>query len=1046
MQKLAEICIKRPVFASVLVLLFTVVGLFGYLKLGVDRFPDVEFPFVAVSTTLPGAAPEEMETEVTDRIEEAINTVSGIDELRSISGEGYSQVLIQFVLEKDANVAASEVRDRVSRARATLPEDIDEPIVERFDLNAMPIVTIAISADRPISEVTEYVDKVLRRRLESTNGVGQVIIAGGQPRQVNVVTDPARLQAENLTIVDVERALRLENAQTPGGTIKRGGEEFTLRTLGKVNNVEQIEKLAVARRGERTVTIGDVAKVEDATREPDSYSELNGRNAVLLSVRKQSKTNTVQVADAVRERLEEEKALAPAGYEIEITRDESVFIRAATHSVQEHLLLGSAFAAIVVLLFLANWRTTLIAAIAIPTSIISTFGLMWFQGYTLNMVTLLALTLSVGIVVDDAIVVLENIFRYIDEKGYSPFDAAREATREIGLAVMSITLSLIAVFLPIAFMGGIVGQYMGSFGVTMSFAIAISLIVSFTMTPMLSARMLRGKKRSAAEIEEAESTHFHTTRYKWYSPYGWVERIYMVLLGFSLRHRWVIVLLCFGALGSIPILVKNVNKNFLPADDQSDLFVDVRAPEGTSLEATRLILQRIATDLRGLDGVEYTVMTAGESNASNYGSVYVRLVKVQGREYTQFEMMDHIRKQLLPKYKNENLRTSVESADHRGGPGGRNADVMFVVSGPNLDKLADYSKKIADGLKEVKGALDVDSSLVLGKPQYGVTVDRAKAAELGVSVTDVARALRLLVAGDRVSSYDEGGERYDVVLQAPKDIRNNVEMLKGITVTSSRLGSVPITDVVKFESSTGPAEIQRLNRRRQVTIYSGVAPGESQQAVIDAANKIAKDLDMEPGYTSGLAGRSKELAKSATAFFLVFVMSLAFMYLVIAAQFESWLHPLTILLSLPLTLPFALFAVWISNESLNIFSMLGVLVLFAVVKKNSILQIDHANQLRAKGMEKMEAILQSNRDRLRPILMTTAAFVAGMIPLAASTGVGAATNRTIAYVVIGGQTLSLLLTLLAIPVAYSLFDDVIHSRLWGWIGRGFRRRRPAEAA
>jgi len=1043
MQKLAEICIRRPVFASVLVLLLCVTGLFGYFKLGVDRYPDIELPFVTVSTSLPGAAVEEMETEVTDPIEEAINTVSGIKELRSTSMEGNSRIFVEFELEKDPDVATQEVRDRISRILTQLPEDITDPVIEKVDPDSRPVITVAISANRPLREITEYADKELRRRLESAYGVGQVQIVGGEERQINVFVDPVRLRSEGLNITDVSNALRRENAQLPGGTLKRGAEEFTVRTMGRVENVDDLKRLPVGRKGDRTVTVADVAMVEDGIVEKDSIAELNGEPTVLMRIRKQSKTNTVAVVDAVKERLEEMKPGLPSGYQFQILGDDSVFIKASLHNVQEHLIVGSVLAAFVVLLFLASWRSTFIAAVAIPISVVSTFGLMWAMGLTLNVVTLLALTLSVGIVVDDAIVVLENIYRFIEEKGYGPFEAAVHATREIGLAVLSITLSLIAVFLPIAFMDGVVGIYMESFGITMSFAIAVSLLVSFTLTPMLSARMLRKPKHAPAgpgTSEEDVVAHAPVEKKaRWWhrlSPYRLVEATYMGMLRVTLRHRWIIVVVSIAALASIKPLIDNVNKNFMPQDDLSEFEVSIRAPEGTSLEATQLIVSRIARDVQALQGVEYTESSAGGRDASNEGEVDVGLVDVEDRAYTQFELMKHIREKILPAYNKEyTLRTSVNAGGQGGGGGG--SALQYVVTGPDFQKLKEYSEQIMAKIKDVPGAVDVDSSLVIGKPQYGLTINRAKAAELGVSVSDIAQTMRVIVAGDEVSSYDEEGERYDVNLRGVASMRNNPDMLAQVTVASSRLGTVPITDVIDFEPGTGPTEIERLNRRRQVTVSADVEPGFSQQVVIDAANAAAQSLDLEVGYGTTLSGTSKDLDESSQAFFTVFLLSLIFMYLIIAAQFESWLNPFIILLSLPLTMPFALFSVWITDESLNIFSMLGVLVLFAVVKKNSILQIDHTNHLRELGMPRDEAILLANRDRLRPILMTTIAFVAGMIPLAISTGVGSATNHTIASVVIGGQTLSLLLTLLAIPVAYSLFDDAANSRMWKWISGKF---------
>lgn len=1045
MQKLAELCVKRPVFASVLILVLLVFGIFAYRTLGVDRFPKVDFPTITITTVLPGAAPEEIETELTDKIEEAVNTVSGIDELRSASVEGISQVYVTFVLSKDVDVAAQEVRDRVNRILPDLPQDIDQPTVEKMDPDAAPVLAIALSAPLPMKDITEYADKVLRRQIESIAGVGQVMIVGGQARQINVVLDPLKLRAFNLTVADVAKALKTQNVQVPGGSVKQGAKDFTLRTLGRVTNLAEMGLIPIIQKGDHTVIINDVGTVEDGTEEPQSMARLNDTPALLLNIRKQSGTNTVAVVEAVKERLADITKRLPPIYRMEIVRDQSRFIIASINAVKEHLIIGSFLAAIVVLLFLRSGRTTIIAALAIPTSIVSTFTVLSLMGYTLNMLTLLALTLSVGIVIDDAVVVLENIFRYIDEKRYKPFDAAIAATKEIGPAVMAITLSLIAVFLPIAFMGGIVGRFMQSFGVTMASAIVVSLLVSFTLTPMLSARWLKRKLLPGETENDAPITEEHTyedfikehehSDSRGHGFYHYLEAAYLGMLKFSLRFRWIVVLVCVAVLATVPPLMKRIPKNFLPTDDQSEFQLNVRTPEGTSLEATQTTLGRMAAELRRLNGVVYTITSVADTDqhTANQGSVYVRLVDPSQRDFGQIKMMDYVRKNVLPKYKAEKLRTSLTEVPAFSGGGSSVADIAYVLSGPEMDKLMEYSQKLKEALAKIPGAVDIDSSLVVGKPEYGVSVDRAKAADLGVSITDIASTLRLLVAGDKVSDYNELGEQYEVHVRARAGARNNVASLGMVTVPSTKGGAFSLADLVKIGAGVGPSQIDRMNRRRQVTITASMAPGASQQAILDQLDAAAKQMHMSPEYSTGLAGRSKELARTAKSFLMTFMMAFVFMYLVIAAQFESWLNPIIILLALPLTLPFALLSLVIFGQSLNIFSTLGVLVLFAVVKKNAILQIDHTNQLRQLGFPRYEAILAANLDRLRPILMTTVAFVAGMMPLLISEGAGAATNRTISSVVIGGQSLSLLLTLLAIPVAYSLFDDMANSRLWSWL-------------
>ncbi|MEZ5290975.1 MAG: efflux RND transporter permease subunit [Vicinamibacterales bacterium] len=1034
MQWLAALCVRRPVFASVLILTLTVIGGFAFTRLGVDRFPKVDLPTVIITTAQPGAAPEQIETEITDKIEEAVNTISGIDELRSTSSEGVSLVIVSFVLEKDVDVAAQEVRDKINRVIPLLPRTVLQPTIEKMDPDAAPVLTLAISSKRSVREVTEFADKVLRRQLESINGVGQVLVQGGRPRQINVWLDAARLDAYNLTVTDVSRALQAQNNEIPGGRIEQGPANLALRTQGRVQRVDEFNRIVVRQRDTHPILLGDVARVEDGTAEPETLAAIDGVPTVLLSVRRQSGTNTVEVVNAVKARLDELRPTLPAGYDVRVVRDLSLFIEASIKSVEEHLVVGSFLAALVVLVFLWNLRSTVIAAIAIPTSIVATFGLIWYMGFTLNAMTMLALTLSVGIVIDDAIVVLENIYRFIEEKGRSPFEAAVEATREIGLAVMATTLSLVAIFVPVGFMGGIVGRFMKSFGLTMSFAIMVSLLVSFTLTPMLSARWLRRTAGGAGHGGHGSKDG------GFFQP---IDAGYTRLLRWALGHRGVVVgVVVLVLLSSVPLFLV-ANKNFMPNDDQSEFEVGLRAPEGTSLEATELVAGRIGAAIRqALPDVDYTLVTVGDdpSRTPNQGTIYVRLKPLDERRRDQFAVMTAVRDQVLPQFTAANLRTGVRQISPIGGGGNQAAEIQFTISGPDLARLETFAGKVAEAARSMPGAVDVDTSLNVGKPELAVHIDRLKAADLGVQVADAADAIRLLVGGDQVSTYNEGGEQYEVHVRAEAADRTSAAAVARLSVPSSRLGAVPLESVATFSESTAPSEILRLGRQRQVTVYAGLEQGVSQTTVMTAMQDTAAGLDMGPAYRSGFAGRSRELNRAAQNFVLAFVLSLIFMYLILAAQFESWLHPVTILLSLPLTLPFALLSIIVTRQSLNIFSALGLLVLFGVVKKNSILQIDHANQLRDKGLDTKEAVVQASRDRLRPILMTTAAFVAGMIPLVASSGIGSGTNRAIGFVIIGGQTLVLALTLIVTPVAYTLFDDAPRMRVFG--GLRDRLRRP----
>jgi HAE1 family hydrophobic/amphiphilic exporter-1 len=1037
MQWLASLCIKRPVFASVLILSLTVVGAFSFSQLGVDQFPKIDFPTVVITTVQPGAAPEQIETEVTDKIEEAVNTISGIDELRSTSSEGVSLVMVSFLLEKDGDVAAQEVRDKISGVMSQLPKTVQQPRIDRFDPDAAPVISIALTANKPVREVTEYADKVLRRQLESVSGVGQVLLLGGRQRQVNIWLDADRMRAYNVTVTEVSRALQAQNIEVPGGRVDQGGQSLTLRTRGRVLSVPEFKDIIIRQTDGHPISVADVARVEDGEAEPSTIANIDGVPTVLLDVRRQSGTNTVEVVKNIRERLSEITPNLPPGYHARVVRDLSTFIEAAISNVEEHLIIGSILAALVVLLFLANLRSTIIAAVAIPTSIIATFGLIWYMGFTLNLMTMLALTLSVGIVIDDAIVVLENIYRFIEEKHEDKFKAAADATEEIGLAVLATTLSLVAIFVPVGFMGGIVGRFMKSFGLTMAFAILVSLVVSFTLTPMLSARWLKVDAHGKDKHSSKDSRIFHA-----------VDQFYTRLLEWSMSHRAIVAAAAVLVLFSSVPLFMVVPKNFMPQDDQSEFEINLRAPEGTSLEASEVLTNRVASAVREqVPEVDYTLATIGgdQSRTRNLSSIYVRLKPIESRKRDQFVIMNAIRSDVLPVVA-AGSRTSVQPVATIGGGGSQNAEIQFLINGPDLHKLDVISQQLLDKIRALPGVVDPDRSLNAGKPELSVQVDRPKAADLGVQIGDAAEALRWLVGGDQVTTYNEGSEQYEVHLRAEAANRSTEEAIAGLTIPSTRLGSIPLENVARFTSGAAPSDISRLSRQRQVTIYANMVPNASQSEIQNAIQAEYDRLAPGPDYKGGFSGRSKELGRAAQNFVLAFVLSLVFMYLILAAQFESWLHPITILLSLPLTLPFALLAIIIFNQSLNIFSALGLLVLFGVVKKNSILQIDHANQLKATGLNAHDAVIRASRDRLRPILMTTFAFVAGMIPLIVSSGIGSGTNRAIGFVIFGGQSLALLLTLLVTPVAYSLFDDASKVRIFGRARQASPDAVPASAS
>jgi hydrophobic/amphiphilic exporter-1 (mainly G- bacteria), HAE1 family len=1062
MQKLAEICVRRPVFATVIVLLLTVVGGFAFFSLGIDRFPRIDLPTVSVQTTNPGAAPQEIETEVTDIIEAAVNTVPGIDEMRSTSAQGRSTVTITFNLEKDPDVATQEVRDKVSTVLNRLPETADPPIVRKADPDSQPVIQYAISAPRSTVELTDIVVNQIQERVENADGVGEVQVYGGRQREIKVYIDPARLRAYNLSVTEVVTALRQQNLELPGGRLNEGARTVTLRTLSRVGEVGQFNDVVVAARNGYSVKVGDVGRVEDSGVDPASAASLDGVPSVSLAIRKQSGANTIAVIQGVKQRMAEIQPLLPPDLRVVITRDQQEFIETSLHAIEEHLVVGGLLAALIVFLFLWNFRSTIIAALAIPTSIISSFAVIAWLGYSLNQMTMLALTLMVGIVIDDAIVVLENIYRFVEEKGMHPFQAAIEGTREIGLAVMATTLSLLAVFIPVGFMTGIVGRFMSSFGLTAAAAIAVSLIVSFTLTPMLAARWIKPREEAAPGEGEAQdparalparataaashapepaahAEHANSKQGRFYRP---VDRAYMWMLRWSMAHRWVVVVICVGVVASILPLYKWVGYNFLPDEDESAFQINLRAPQGTSLAATQSILDRIARDVREqMPGVRNTLAIAGfgRQQSPSAGFVNVSLVPPGERELSQADLIQRARG-LTRKYPKEyqigvSGTSSIGASIGGGGRGG--SSIGFFLAGPDMEKLDGYSQQLVERLKEDPNFRDADRSLELGTPEVRVLIDRQRAADLGVRAGDVAQALNTLAAGQRVTTFSEGSEQYDVVVQADEQYRRTRDSLREFTVASAGGGTVGLEKLVRLEEGDSPASIDRLNRQRQVTISASVAPTASESEALVAIERHAAALNMEPGYRTGITGQSRELQRANQSFMLAFVLSFVFMYLILAAQFESFIHPVTILLTLPLSIPFALLSTLIAGQRLNIFSALGILLLFGIVKKNAILQIDHTNALRAHGMERYSAILQANRDRLRPILMTTLALVAGMIPLILGTGAGAATNRSIGVLVVGGQSLCLLLTLLAVPVFYSLFEDAKESRVWAAVGGRF---------
>ena len=1033
MQRLAEICIHRPVFASMLILALVVVGATAWTKLGVDRFPYVDLPQVSVRTELPGAAPEEVETEVNQRIEEVVNTVEGITELRSIASQGTSFVMVTFDLKRDIDTAAQDVRDRVAQVVARLPRDARSPVISKFDSDSTPSLTLAVTGPRTLRELTELADKKVKLRIEKASGVGEVRLVGGLQRSINIWIDADRLAAFGLSIEAVRTAISRQNSNVPGGMMTGEREEMPLRTMGRIVDPRAFDDLVIATVEGAPIRIRDIGRAEDGTKEPRSSARLDGVPAVTLEVRRQTGANTVDVIEGVRHLLARAQADLPSDVRIEVLRDQSRYIYAALHEINVHLVVGSLLASLVVLLFMRSLRATVIAAIAIPTSVIATFGVMWALDFTLNSVTMLALVLMVGIVIDDAIVVLENIFRFVEEKKMDSFTAAREATREIGLAVLATTLSLVVIFVPVSFMSSISGRFLFQFGITAAVAVLVSLLVSFTLTPMMSARMLRARQA-------------HDSRAGFY---GYIERSYGWILAHALRWRWVVLLATLAVVATSVPLYKMVRQDYIPSDvDEAEFEINVTGPEGASLPAMDEVMRAIEADVRSTLGVRTTLVTTGASfiGGVNSGSAWIRLAPHEERvfslgrffecllrgepgkafagNYSQRQVMAEIR-QKLRKYRD--LFCSVRNM-RSFNLGGGNFEIDFALRGPELVQLSEYAETLRTRCLEAGGFADLQTTLKLDKPELRAVIDRARAADLGVDPQDVASALRLMVGGDQeVSRFHDHtvNEDYDVQLRLAEKDRTKSGDVQTLYIPRRNSTLVRLDNLVRLERTRAPSRIDRLDRERQVSLRGSVAPGFALADRLEVMKGVAKELGMSASYTTSVAGRGKELERTGVEFLWAFLLSIVFMYMILAAQFESVVHPALILLSLPITVPFALLSLWATDNTLNLYSALGMLVLFGVVKKNAILQIDHTNGLRRAGMPVREAILQANRDRLRPILMTTLAFVAGMLPLAVGSGPGAEERRAIAIVVIGGQSLALLLTLLATPIAYSFLSGKV---------------------
>jgi HAE1 family hydrophobic/amphiphilic exporter-1 len=1011
--RIAELCIRRPVLATMLMGSLCALGLISLPRLGVDLFPRFDFPFISVTATLEGATPETIETEVTDVLEESINTIGGIETLRSVSSEGVARVFVQFELEEDIEVKAQDVRDKVARARADLPLDLDPPIIEKVDPASAPILALVLSGPLPIRELTRLADDVVKERVQRVPGVGQVTLVGAREREVRIWLDADRLRSYALTVDDVIQALRREHAEVPGGRLESQGgrSEFSLKTRGEVERVREFEDVTVAFRDGAPTRISDLARVEDGMADERSYAELDGVQGVALEVRRQSGRNLVETAQAVRAAVAELEAELPEGVALAVTRDLSRFISAQARDVALDIALGALLAVLVTLAFLRSARSTLIVATAIPVSVISSFFLFFALDFSLNLVTLMALSVAIGLLIDDAIVVLEAIHREI-EAGATPFEAAATGTRKIGLAVFAATASVLAVFVPIAFMSGMIGRMFYQYGLAIAFSVAVSLLVAVTLTPMLCARVLRAEER-------------HGPVFAWLeAKYLALERAYARALASSLRHRLLVVGIAAVAVYAGIAAARGVPMEFSSKTDRSEFEGAVELPLGVGIAEAKQAAQAIGRALRETPGVVRSFVTAGGGARGRINEIalYAQTTPKQQRDESQFEIMARAREAIaraVPQARN----SAVSEVPWISGDGTSTFNVEYNLSGPDLRVLADVSERWAARMREDPHFVDARSSFQRGRPELQVRIDRSRAADLGVPVRALAATVRALVGGVDAATFQDNGKRYDVRVRLDEPQRDEISDLGQIQVRSESGALVDLANVATLRVETGAAEIERRNRARRVALLANTPQKLALGTAIARLEQIAAADPPPPGYRGEWEGSAQRMRDSLQDVLMGFALALLSLYIVLASQFESFSQPLVIMVSAPLSFVGAFLALRVTGTPMSIFAQIGLVALMGLVMKNGILLVDHANQLRAQGLSAADAIRRAGPVRLRPVLMTQLATIAGMLPVALANSDGAEFRVPMGVLVIGGLMSSTFLTLLVVPALYSASEE-----------------------
>lgn len=1021
---LADTSIKRPVFATMFIMALMVMGLVSYPEIGVDLFPKIDFPIVNITTQLKGASPEIMDIDISDKIEEVVNTINGVKTIASQSYEGAAVTTVEFVLERDIDLAVQDVREKISTIRSKLPNDIEEPIVQKVDPDSTPVLWLNLRGQKPIRDISTYADEVLKEQLQKINGVGAIRLAGLRLREVRVWLDKDKLSAFHIAPNDVLQYLRTENIELPGGRIESSSKEYSVKIKGEFPNVSEFEDLVVAYYKGAPVRLRDIGRVEDGMQDRRSIARYNGVPAIGIGIQKQSGTNTVEVVDRVKAEVKKVEKTLPPGLAIGYAFDQSTFIKRSINEVQNHLIIGGLLAVLAVFIFLREWRTTLISACALPVSVISTFALIRFFDFTFNNMTMLALTLSIGLLIDDAIIVIENIHRHVEE-GMHPREASSFATAEIGLAVMATTFAVVVIFLPVAFMKGIIGRFFLQFALTVVFSVLVSLIVSFTLTPMMSSLFL--KPIVKGEVHAGKRSNivircFRQAGDRFETVYKKMEDFYRGLLSLCLDHRKIVLGLALAIFIFSLFITRFLGKELVPQEDQSQFIVRLEAPIDYSVSKVDELFHQAEEQVRSLPEVKtlYFAMGWGRLAQINRGYMFVTLTNKGERKRSQEQIMADIRGKLrlIP-----GLKGTAENVSLIGG-GQRNVPIQYSIRGSDLNSLTTYTKQIVSEFSKLPGIVDVDTSLEAGKPEVRVYINRDKAADLGVSVSAIAEAINVLISGELdITKYKETakGRCYEVRVRLNPADRMSPEDLNRLYVRARDGRLIELSNVVSIDEGGGPSVINRVDRQRAITVFANLEKKPLGQAMEELNAISAKVLpaDYIPRY-KGAADTMKESFQ-----FLLFALMLGIImaYMVLASQFESFIHPFTVLLSLPLSFIGAFGALLLTGKTLSIFSFIGLILLMGLVKKNAILLVDYTNTLRERGMSRRDAIIHAGPVRMRPILMTTFAMVFGMLPVALGLGEGAETRSPMGIAVIGGLLTSLLLTLVVVPAAYDQFDD-----------------------